>query len=817
MRILQQRLSYAEKIKDDYAWAKEQINNLASYSYGSNNDYYGVGANSRYDTILRSYRLYNNQIEQSDFDYEFNPFGINVGQKKDEIMAYNKAHNKINVLIGEMSAQPFTYRAYMVSNDGAKATMDLKKELLDEFVKAEFQKQLALQEAQKDPNMTDEMYQNITNQLAEKYRDVMTPEQIEEYIQKKYLEPREKKANKVLDRLMFEQRILEKKKDSFKHGLLSDEEHAWVGLVNGKLTLKILNPLGVFFEKSPDVKYVQKGVAAGYRTRMLVGDILDTYQHIKKKDLKRILERNTFSDGSPGREMVYNYPHTTMTMLGGGGSFTEGQYGYSAGMEEDVVHVEWRSQRKVGFLTYVDENGEEQETIVDETFKITDPSMKIEWEWVPEIWEGTRIGEDIFTDIGPVPDQEIDIDNPYEQDLRYFGTIYNNTNTMPVSVMERMRPFQMLYLIVMHKWKKLISREKGNKIPIDTSMLPGDMDMPTFLYYFEELDYYFYNSLENSDDPRTANRGAVDKVMMTSKTSEIINYIQILEYLDNQIGEIAGITPSREGQSSPYTPVTNNQQSIVSSSNITRLLFDAHQKHWENILNKTVNLAIKSEGGVFQSYDGETRNVFQFTKEEMDNCKFNVYFTDAAKENQIFNDIKSLLQPALQNDKVKFSGVIKALKSSSVAELTEIIEQAEQIQSQMEQRNQEITLEQTKMQIDAQKEETQKERDLKERNNIRDNETDMLIAEMTAIAIDKGEDSDGDGQPDLVELFSLEQKAKEMSEKLSIERKKLDETAKARKDAAIEAEKQRRFEKKENEEDRKVERKKIIASKNKGK
>ncbi len=817
MKILQQRLSYAEKIADDYKWAKEQINSLADYSFGGNDTYYSSGIKSRYETILRSYRLYNNQIEQSDFDYEFNPWGINAGQKKDEIMPYNKAHNKINVLIGEMSAQPFTYRAYMVSSDGAKATLDLKKELLDEFVKAELQKQLALQQAQQDPNMTDEMYQNITNQLAEKYRDVMTPEQIEEYIQKKYLEPREKKANKVLDRLMFEQRIIEKKKDSFKHGLLSDEEHEWIGIVNGQLVLKVLNPLGVFYEKSPDIKYVQKGVAAGYRTRVLLGDIFDTYRNLKKKDLKKLEDRNIVSDGSPSREMTYNYPHTTLNALRSNGSYVEGQYGFSTGMEEDVVHVEWRSQRKVGFLTYTDENGEEQETIVDETFKIKDPSMKIEWEWVPEIWEGTRIGEDIFTDIGPVPGQEIDLDNPYEQDLRYHGTIYNNTNTVPVSVMERMRPFQMLYLIVMHKWKKLISREKGNKIPIDTSMLPGDMDMQTFLYYFEELDYYFYNSLENSDDPRTANRGAVDKVMMTSKTSEIINYIQILDYIDNQIGEIAGITPSREGQSSPYTPVTNNQQSIISSSNITRLLFDAHQKHWENVINKAVNLAIKSEGGIFQSYDGETRNVFQFTKEEMDNCKFNVYFTDSAKENQIFNDIKGLLQAALQNDKVKFSGVIKALKSSSVDEIYEVIEQAEEIQTQMEQRNQEITLEQTKMQIDAQKEETQLERDLKERNNVRDNETDLLIAEMTAIAIDKGEDSDGDGQPDLVELFSLEQKAKEMSEKLAIERKKLDETAKARKDAATEAEKQRRFERKENEEDRKVERKKIIASKNKSK
>lgn len=35
-----------------------------------------------------------------------------------------------------------------------------------------------------------------------------------------------------------------------------------------------------------------------------------------------------------------------------------------------VTRVEWKSLRKIGFLTYYDENFEEQETIVDETYKV---------------------------------------------------------------------------------------------------------------------------------------------------------------------------------------------------------------------------------------------------------------------------------------------------------------------------------------------------------------------------------------------------------------------------------------------------------------
>ena len=37
--------------------------------------------------------------------------------------------------------------------------------------------------------------------------------------------------------------------------------------------------------------------------------------------------------------------------------------------------MSWKSMKKIGFLSFIDELGEEQEGIVDETFKLT-PEMK---------------------------------------------------------------------------------------------------------------------------------------------------------------------------------------------------------------------------------------------------------------------------------------------------------------------------------------------------------------------------------------------------------------------------------------------------------
>lgn len=57
-------------------------------------------------------------------------------------------------------------------------------------------------------------------------------------------------------------------------------------------------------------------------------------------------------------------------------------------------HVCWKSYKKIGFLTKTDEAGNTITDTVDETYKAID-GEQIEWDWVIEVWEGYRIGNDI--------------------------------------------------------------------------------------------------------------------------------------------------------------------------------------------------------------------------------------------------------------------------------------------------------------------------------------------------------------------------------------------------------------------------------------
>lgn len=781
MRDIVQRLSYKQKSANDFKWAKEVIDSLESYSYRgwSPDSKNNVPLDSRLDMIWRSYRLYNNQVDEKDFEDDLNPFGFQLGQKKDKIMPYNKAHNKINVLISELLKRPFNFKATFTNLEGAYALLEERKRLVKEYVLAQI-----MMEGEKSylsqQEMPQEQLQVKLQEIEQKYASVKNPDQIDEYLKNEYTEPREIKSNKLLEDLCKRLNILDKKKDSFKHGLLSDEEHCWVGLVNGKITLKVLNPLGVFFHKSPEVKYIQDGDFAGYRTRMSVADVLDNYKDLKDKDVKKLEERYQERGGGE-REKDYYFPHTDLKIRKNELLSEVGSYGYSFNDDVEVINVAWRSQRKVGFFNYIDENGELQTEIVDEAFKLdkTNPKhISLDWEWVPEVWEGTKIDSDIYVNIRPIEWQEVDPEDPYYQPLPYHGVVYNNMNATQISTMERMRPFQFLYFIVVHKLKKLIADDRGKAIEIDVTRLDPKIGLEETLFYLNELNVYLYNSAQGAENPGASTRSAVGGAIDRSNAQHIINYLNVLNYIDEQIGEVAGVTRAREGKTEPYEAVTNQQQSIMQSSTITELIFHAHQMHWENVLNYMIDIAIKKadeEGGVFQSFGPKLeRDVYTIKPGELKNCKLGVFVVDNPRDNEIFRQIQSLAQPLLQTDKARFSQIIKLLKQSFSTE--EMIRDIESFENMMDQENARR----------FQQEQEMKAKELEDARNIEmmkmnheasihkmDNETKIQIAQINSFSRQLDQDIDDDGTPDQFEIAQFQEEARQEQEKLNLENKRL--------------------------------------------
>lgn len=822
-RLPKQSLSLSEKLKDNKQWAKDVINHLTFYA----DNHFDLDGRS-YQRKLSNYQLYNNILNQADFENECNPLGLTIGEFKDAIKPYNKTYNKIQVLLGEELKRNLNYRAVLINGEGIRQKEIKRTELMRNYVEATIQKEKErltkvfeqkngpAPQATEDSPEAQRAMEDYNNRLNDSINKVMDPKEIEKYMSTEYQEAREILVQKILNYITRKQDIKEKKNDAFKHGLISGEEGVWVGIENNEPVCRVLNPLGFFYHKSPEVKYAQDGEYAGYRTRMTTSDILDKFSNeLTEDEIRRIEGESAGGLGIMGaspnmigksmqvfnRDIEYEYNKE-------GDYSEEGSYGRARGEDWEVTHVEWKSRAKVGFLTYFDENGEEQVDLVSEDFPIPfgstktqevtpygskktvyhfENGQKLEWHWIPEVWEGTRIGYDIFVNIRKKPNQHRSIDNPWDVKLGYHIMSYDSMNAPNISMMDRMKPFQYLYFIVAHKLKRLIARDKGKAFAVDTTMIDEKLGLEKTLYYLEEMDIHFINPMQNAEEPGFANTSNVTNVWDRSNTQHILNYVQLMSFIDQEIGDAAGVTKQREGSVGTYEAVTNTQQSIVQSSHITESYFFKHSKLWEGVLNSLVECAQEAwkNSRITKQFvlDDLSRHVLDFTGAEIKNSDFSIFVSDAVGDTELINTLKQMALPILQNQG-KVTDIVKIYKSLSSSELEREFMQEERDRERKEQQAQQAQQQIAQQQIQAQAEAIDKQNKHEWDMQTRELENDILGKQIDVFKFQTDLDMNNDGIPDPLQLEKLKvetkfkekqltQQIKEHKDKMEIEEKKL--------------------------------------------
>jgi hypothetical protein len=807
-----QRLSYKEKIKNNRQWGKDVIENLTLNFQSDyiNDPVIGDDQNrSAYNKKLKNYRAFNNIIDQEDFERECNALGLNIGQNIDEVKPYNKMPNKIQALLGEALQRPFRYMPYLVNSEGIHSKQIAITKAFQDHVTTNISQ---LIELIRQRNMTqDPEQQQLINEEIEQVTNLLvSPQELEKLDETTFRDSREITTSKLLEYFRHKLDLTDLMVDAFKHGLISAEEIVWVGARNGEPTVEVVNPLGFFYDKSPEVKYIQDSMYAGYRTMMAAGDIIDRYgEYLSDKDVQRLEGTvqgiNGIRDDLVGKTMKYHnvdiYHEYMSRMMNN--SYTEGSYGTAdqAGNHWQVTHIEWRSEKKVYFLKFINEYGDLQTDILSEDFEIPSDAEKITKEdrygmkktiyqwgdytieetWVPEVWEGTRIGSDIYCMIGPKEYQLRSASNPRDVKLGYHGIIYNNTNAESVSLMDRMMPFQFLFFIVAHKLKQLIAKDKGVVFHLDASMIPEELGLEKTLYYLEHLDLDIYNPLKNAEQPGSAQRGKQTGVSDRSTMRNISNYISLLDALDRQISDVAGISKGREGQTATQQSVTNAQQDLAQSSVVTEAIyFRPHFQLWKHVLTSLIRCAQSTWKGqhILRQYilDDMSIGTLEVSPDELSDCDLGIFITDSAKEHEVFQTLKQLAQPLLQNDKAKMSDIIKLIKGNSVQELEKQIIQSEKEFDRQQQEQLQAQQEQLQAQLEANKalEEDRQAHEI-EIERIR-MEKEILLKQMELNSQEDGP-SEIDVKKILTELElkkqDLELKEKQHKDKMEIEKKKL--------------------------------------------
>ena len=596
--------------------------------------------------------------------------------------------------------------------------------------------------------------------------EVMPPEGIAKYMDKDYKDIVENTAYHTLTYLREKLNIDNEFIKGWKDALIGGYEVYYCGVLNAEPYMERVNPIYFSFDKSPDLEFIEDGAWCCRKMRMPIAEVYDRYyDKLEEKDLTKLEE---MVSAVPGRNRGEHGP--VDDFQGIRLHYYDNPIYDSTGKGcVNVWHCCWKSFKKIYYVTVLDEAGQPQVEMVDETYQKIGTEVSVEPDWIVEVWEGYRAGDDLYFGIQPVEYQHVSIDNPNSQKLPYCGAVYSATNSKPRSLVSILKPLQYMYIVLWYRLELAIARDKGKVVNMDITQIPKSMGITPerWMHYLSSVGVNFINPYEEGwnipgregGKPSQFNQlTALDLTM----SNVIAEYIQLMDKIEQLAGTISGITEQRQGAVSASELVGNVERSVVQSSHITEPLFWVHNQVKRRVLNMLINTAKgawEDTGKQKLSYifDNGERAFLDITPkfyyEDMD-----VFVSDTSKDLENIQKLQQLIQPAMQNGASlleaaeiltndNFNILKQKLKDMQTRqeELQQQQQQAEQEQAQMLQQMQNEAKEQELMLQEAQM-------DLQRYQIDQDNATRIAVAEISAYRGTEEKDANMNNIPDPIEL-----------------------------------------------------------------
>lgn len=736
--------------KKTQAWKEACVD----YVVGAGDSGFGGNSRSRSDEMQTYYDLYNSIYNEKDLKYVTNPFKQDDGFPA-MAQDYNIIKPYVDQLLGEETKRPFNFHPQRTSDIAASELQEKAKEMLMDYIQATIASKLSPEQAAR-------------YEQALATGEIQTPEAIAKYLQKDYKDIAETEAYHALQFLKRKLNLTHEFYKGWKDALIGGEEIYYVGVINGDPYVERVNPMYFDYEHSLDLEFIDD--AAWCRRKMIMSatEIYDRfYDKMSERQLNELLE---LIDQRPGagnnpeiRKTSMDYESIKLHKIN---SFTDNPFDVD---HITVYHCCWKSFKKIGFVTLLNpETGEAEEFQVDEDYKVTGTEQSVEWDWIIEVWEGYRIGDDMYIGIQPIEYQHISADNPNSQKLPYTGVVYNNTNSKPRSLVSMMKPLQYMYIVVWYRLELALSRDKGKVAVMDITQIPKSMniDVNKWMHYLSALGVAFINPYDEGWDIPGREGGKPSQFNQLSSwdltmSNVIAEYIQLMQKIEDMVAKLTGITPQRQGQIAPSELVSNTNTAVSMSYHITEPWFWNHNQVKRRVLTMLLNTskAAWKDSKRYLNYilDDATRAFVQlsdnFFYEDMD-----IFVDDSTKNQQYIDQLKQLLQPAMQNGAslLDIAEIITLDNMSMIKNRLEEIEQKRMEQMQQQQQAEQQAQQQMAEQQNQLKEEElmlkEAEMDLEKYKVDQDNATKITVAQLNAYRGAENIDQDMNGIPDPIEI-----------------------------------------------------------------
>ena len=802
--------------------------------------------------LLKNYKLAKGIIDKTDYiveeDNEYKDL-MDVLTKSDdsalELKFYPIIPNVVNVLTGEFSKRFSKVQFRAVDDLSYNEMLESKRKVVEENLLMDAKSKIVFEMIKMglDPQ-SDEAKEKLNPD------NIKTLPEIEDFFSKDYRSLVEEWASHQLkvDEERFKMHELEER--AFKDMLITDREFWHFKMMEDDYEVELWNPVLTFYQKSPDTRYISDSNYVGKCEMMTVADVIDTYGYLMSEAELKSLEKiyptknskypiqgyqndGTFYDPTRSYEWNTNSPSLGYrqfvsnweSSVNGGNDIVkmilnEGE-DISVWGERNMLRVTtvyWKTQRKVGHLTRVLENGSITSKVVDENFKLTETPVyntklfkqknrdnllygeHIDWIWINEVWGGVKIGPNLpstwkqtSTELNPiyiginqtkpgrVPFQFKGDSNLYGCKLPVEGRVFSDRNTRSTSLVDLMKAFQVGYNMVNNQIADILVDELGTVIMFDQNALPrhsmgedwGKNNMAKAYVAMKDFGMLpLDTSITNTENATNFNHY---QTLNMEQTNRLMSRIQLANYFKGQAFEAIGINPQRLGQEISRQTATGVQQAVQSSFAQTEMYFIQHS---DNLMPRVHQMRTD----LSQYYHSNTPSVrlnyisseaekvnFQISGTELLMRDFNIFCTTKTNHRAILDQLKQL---AIQNNTSGASiyDLGSVIKAESIAEVTDILKDSEKKMKEEKQAQMKQQQEMQQQQLQAQAQEKAQEREFKKAENDAERKKDITVAEIRAASYGSQVDINQNQQSDFQDAMENIRKRDEYREQMNFKR-----------------------------------------------
>lgn len=706
-------------------------------------------------TLVNKQTYYNGYVNSEEYKRIVNPHGIKGVKMPDDFKHYPIANPRVNTLIGEELKRRFEWIVYVTSRDAITQKEKDKKKVVDEFIIRQIQETSTTQEELKA--RIDEFQKELANwQDTRETGATDLLKFLDNYLNLKY------KFNKV-----------------FEEQLITGKEVLDIDVFNNKPYVEVVPCETIFFLKSPTDPFLDKADASCQLLYEPIGSVLDKYyEYLTPEDIDKLNERyggyppykwyGPSAMWTKGVDTATGAP-IAMPMMDpeqlpeqvNQPNLFRGFYDQRGNVR--IIKTRWKGQRRVGKLSYFDEQGRMQTEYVSEEYKLNPLTGEtIEWMWISEVYETTRIADDIFVKMQPRELQYRKLDNISECSIGYAGC------EIDLCLYDLIRNYNLRYNAVQYRLNDAFAKYIGRIGNLDLASVPDEWSPDMVVYFAAKMGYKVSDSFKEGKKGAAMgklvgqNSGQAGDMQIGDPEFLRICREELIE-IENDLDSICGVPPQRRGEKTP-DGLGVSQLQMQASSNITEPFFFLH----EQVKLKALRLLLEAakycvkNGAEWIQYvtDDAYIKTVQLDPEQISEADYNVQVGYGIHDAKMMDAIKEGLAISVQTGMVSPTILMDIASNDSTASVKRKIEKAERDKNERE--NQQLQAQQQHEQQMLQQELMirQQELELKKYEIDRDNETKIYVAELNALGRSEAEPEFIDESGDLaIKQLSEQNKA----------------------------------------------------------